>query len=275
MFLAYHMQVLFAHSCSVFADNHGTLVQRRGSHLTSNTRRQTKQSSRGTQATAERRTSRKGQNNGIGLNGAKKRGGRPRKGAVPFEDSLVDELEGAQPDDLVPADEEDLTPTSYAKRAGVWAPTDDPVRMYLMQMGQIPMLNRAEEIDAAKEIESTRTRYRHSMLATDFSLQGAINILEQIRDGELRLDRTVEVSVTNTAEKKRTLRRLGPNLKTLKHLVRQNRRDFRIAISNKHPMKMRRAEWESMGRRWGRAVRLVEEMNLRTNRLHPLFDNLM
>ena len=31
--------------------------------------------------------------------------------------------------------------------------TDDPVRMYLMQMGEIPLLNRAEEIQAAQEIE--------------------------------------------------------------------------------------------------------------------------
>ena len=32
--------------------------------------------------------------------------------------------------------------------------TDDPVRMYLMQMGQIPLLKRAEEIGAAREIEA-------------------------------------------------------------------------------------------------------------------------
>ena len=34
--------------------------------------------------------------------------------------------------------------------------TDDPVRMYLMQMGQIPLLDRAAEIAAAKKIERTR-----------------------------------------------------------------------------------------------------------------------
>ena len=36
--------------------------------------------------------------------------------------------------------------------------TDDPVRMYLMQMGQIPLLNRAQEIASAKQIEKTRCR---------------------------------------------------------------------------------------------------------------------
>ena len=84
---------------------------------------------------------------------------------------------------------------------------DDPVRMYLMQMGQIPLLNRGEEVDAAREIERARNLYRHSMLATDFVLQGAVKALEQVRDGELRLDRTIEVSVMNTQEKKNIMRR--------------------------------------------------------------------
>ena len=39
-------------------------------------------------------------------------------------------------------------------------PIDDPVRMYLMQMGRIPLLTRVEEVDSAKKIESTRTRFR-------------------------------------------------------------------------------------------------------------------
>ncbi len=50
-------------------------------------------------------------------------------------------------------------------------PTEDPVRMYLMQMGQIPLLTRDQEVSAAKQIEKTRDRYRQTMLATDFMLQ--------------------------------------------------------------------------------------------------------
>src|SRR5207302_734782 len=120
--------------------------------------------------------------------------------------------------------------------AGVDA-TDDPVRMYLMQMGQIPLLNRAEEIASAKEIERTRLRYRHSMLATDYVLQGAVEALEKVRDGQLRLDRTIEVSVTNTTEKKRILKRIWPNLATLRHLLKQNNQDYRVAVSKKYPLR--------------------------------------
>jgi RNA polymerase primary sigma factor len=152
--------------------------------------------------------------------------------------------------------------------------TDDPVRMYLMQMGQIPLLNRQQEIASAKEIERTRLRYRHSMLATDYVLQGAVEALQRVRDGQLRLDRTIEVSVTNTAEKKRILKRIWPNLATLRHLLQQNNVDYRIAVSKRTPLAERRAAWQRLTRRRNKAVRLVEEMNLRNNRLQPLFDKL-
>ena len=52
-----------------------------------------------------------------------------------FEEAIVDEV----------AEEVEVEEASEG--------TDDPVRMYLMQMGQIPLLNRAEEIASAHEIE--------------------------------------------------------------------------------------------------------------------------
>ncbi len=172
----------------------------------------------------------------------------------------------------IDADEENSEPSE--RQGSLKNNTDDPVRMYLMQMGQIPLLSRLEEVEAAKRIEQTRFFFRHSMLATDFVLQGAVEALELVAEGKLRLDRTIEVSVTNTAEKKNIMKRLGPNLKTLKHLLRQNHDDFRIAISSRRRMKARRDAWRRLVIRRNRAVRLVEELNLRTNRLQPLFDKL-
>ncbi|MCA9155726.1 MAG: hypothetical protein KDA38_13100, partial [Planctomycetales bacterium] len=152
--------------------------------------------------------------------------------------------------------------------------TDDPVRMYLMQMGQIPLLNRDEEIKSAKQIERTRIYFRNTMLATDYVLQGAVEALELVRDGKLRLDRTIEVSVTNAVEKKAIMRRIGPNVATLRELLVRNNRDYFIAISKSRPLAERRAAWRRLVRRRYRAVRLVEELNLRINRLQPLFDRL-
>ena len=151
---------------------------------------------------------------------------------------------------------------------------DDPIRMYLMQMGEISLLNRAEEIASAKQIQWTRLRFRQTMLASDFLLRGAANLLQKVKEGKLRLDRTIEVSVTNTTEKKNILRRLTPNLHTLEHLLRANTRDFAVAISRTHTNKQRRLAWKALIRRRYKAVRLIEEMNLRYSRLQPLWDKL-
>lgn len=153
--------------------------------------------------------------------------------------------------------------------------TEDPVRMYLMQMGEIPLLTRQQEVTAAKQIELTRGDYRQWMLATDFMLQGATKLLEQVRDGKLRLDRTIEVSVTNATEKVAIMRRIGPNIKTLRHLLLRNHGDYYLAIDKSKPMADRRNAWKRLVCRRNKAVRLVEEMNLRTNRLEPMFNKLI
>jgi RNA polymerase primary sigma factor len=147
---------------------------------------------------------------------------------------------------------------------------DDPIRMYLMQMGEIPMLTRPEEIEAAKRIEHTRTRFRRLLLSSDFVLQATVEILEKVQSGELRLDRTIEISVTNTAEKKRSLKRLVPNLETIKHLLRLNQADYRIAVSRRRTPAVKRAAWRRLIVRRHKMVRLVEELNLRLAKLLPL-----
>ncbi|MEX2119850.1 MAG: sigma-70 family RNA polymerase sigma factor [Pirellulales bacterium] len=151
---------------------------------------------------------------------------------------------------------------------------EDPVRIYLMQMGEIPLLTRDEEIAAATQIERTRRKYRLSLLGSDFILQGAVTLLKKVRDGELRLDRTVDVSVTDAVEKKQIMALMGPNLKTLDHLLRQDHKDFKVAISKSQRMRDRRAAWRRLVLRRHKAVRLVEELNLRTQRLQPLMEKL-
>ncbi|MCC6126615.1 MAG: sigma-70 family RNA polymerase sigma factor [Pirellulales bacterium] len=151
---------------------------------------------------------------------------------------------------------------------------DDPVRIYLMQMGDIPLLTVKEELVSAKRIEFGRLRFRHCMLANDFVLQAAVSLLENIRDNKVRLDRTIEVSVINVREKRRLLRVIEPNLHTLRHLMIGNRRDFCAAVKRRQPKKIRRAAWRRLLNRRAKCVRLVEELGLRTQRLQPMLDKL-
>jgi RNA polymerase primary sigma factor len=208
-----------------------------------------------------------------------KAAGRP-KASADYDDrgfgfSEFDEEEHVEQVVDATAEETEDNTDSFGDAGGSAVAIDDPVRMYLMQMGEIPLLSRPEEIACAKQIEATRTRFRRRMLASDFMLRGAVGLLEKVRDSELRLDRTIEVSVTNTAEKKKILRRIGPNLVTLNHLLKQNQGDYRIAIDVHNEPAARHSAWRRLVRRRNKAVRLVEELNLRAQRLQPLWDKLV
>jgi RNA polymerase primary sigma factor len=151
---------------------------------------------------------------------------------------------------------------------------DDPVRLYLLQMGVNPLLTRDTEVSSARQIELWRRKFRHTMLANDFILAGAVNLLERVKAGTVRLDRTIEVAVTNTKEKARFLKRLGPNLATLRLIEQEKSRLYRIAMSRSVPLERRRAAWRRLVRQRNKAVRLVEEMHLRIQRLTPLLKQL-
>jgi RNA polymerase primary sigma factor len=147
--------------------------------------------------------------------------------------------------------------------------SDDPVRMYLTQMGEIPLLTRQEEISLAKRIEVTRAHFRRRLLECDYVIQYAVKILKRVHLGELPFDRTVQVSVTDRLEKDQILGRFPHNLRTIEILLKQNRDDYRIATSKSYKMAQRRDAWQRLGRRRRRAVKLVEELGLRTQRIEP------
>jgi RNA polymerase primary sigma factor len=148
--------------------------------------------------------------------------------------------------------------------------SDDPVRMYLTQMGEIPLLTRQEEIRLAKKIEVTRRRFRTRLLECDYVIQAAHKVLKRVYIGELPFDRTVQVSVTDRLEKDQILGRLPHNLRTLEVLLRRNRHDYRRAASRSQGKSQRRLAWRRLGQRRRRAVRLVEELGLRTQRIEPM-----
>jgi len=152
--------------------------------------------------------------------------------------------------------------------------SDDPVRMYLTQMGEIPLLTREEEIALASQIEITRARFRRRVLECDYVMQTAFKVLRRVHEGDLPFDRTVQVSVTDKLEKYQIQGRLPHNLHTLETLLKRNRRDYQIATTRSRPTARRRAAWRRLGRRRRRSVHLVEELGLRTQRIEPMIKTL-
>ena len=148
------------------------------------------------------------------------------------DDDLVDEPADEEEAELTPEDLDDIS-----RRI------DDPVRMYLTQMGEIPLLTREQEITLAKKIEITRKRFRRKVLECDFALALVVDMLKKVNDGELPFDRTIKVSVTENLEKDQILGRMPHNLATLDHLMECNVRDFRSYVRERDPHTRATARW--------------------------------
>ena len=82
----------------------------------------------------------------------------------------------------------------HRAHAPVMEKIDDPVRMYLTQMGEIPLLTRDEEIKLAKTTEISRKVFRRLLLESGLALDMVLETLEQVKSGEVAFDRTLKVN---------------------------------------------------------------------------------
>lgn len=152
--------------------------------------------------------------------------------------------------------------------------TNDPIRLYLSQMCEIPLLNRDQEISLAKKIEITRRKFRRAVLGNDFALRQTVEVLRKVAAGILPFDRTIKVSLTERLTKEQVGARMPHNLKTLDSLMEDNRRDFqgiiRKSVSESEKARLRRG----YQRRRLKSLVLVEELSLRSRRVIPLMKQL-
>ena len=106
----------------------------------------------------------------------------------------------------------------------------DPIRMYLSQMGNIPLLTRRMEIYLAKQIEITRKRFRRGIMEADFALEVGIDTLEKVNSKELPFERTLRTSETENTRKEQIEGRMPKNLPLLKVLFEQHTADHAVTI---------------------------------------------
>ena len=151
---------------------------------------------------------------------------------------------------------------------------DDPVRMYLTQMGEIPLLSRDKEIALARKIEVTRRRFRRKVLECDYALRQVVETLKRVMSGDLPFDRTIKVSQTENLEKDKILQRMPHNLRTLEPLMEANVEDFQRLADERTAEKDREAIRERLRLRRRKTVTLVEELSIRTQKVQPLMKKL-
>ncbi|HUS57113.1 MAG TPA: RNA polymerase sigma factor RpoD [Planctomycetota bacterium] len=183
---------------------------------------------------------------------------------------LIDESDVEEREELLEARDEELLDELETEELDN---VDDPVRMYLTQMGEIPLLSREEEILLAKKIEMTRRDFRTKVLESDLSIETAITILEDVSRGDAPFERTLNALGTDDNTKEDLHKKLPENLKTLKMMLERNRGDYGQTMSVASESERRRIA-KRLAQRRSRAVALLEELSLSGKRIQPMIDRL-
>lgn len=150
---------------------------------------------------------------------------------------------------------------------------DDPIRMYLTQMGEIPLLTREEEISLARKIELTRIAFRRKVLESDYCARTAIEILQQVDEGALPFDRTMKMSSGESQERMVVKNRLPANIETVTKLLDRNIDLFHQSQQANEAEKIKQLV-RQIHRNRRKIATLLEELTLRTSRIQPMMKKL-
>jgi len=147
---------------------------------------------------------------------------------------------------------------------------DDPIRMYLTQMGTIPLLTREEEIRLAKKIETTRMIFRRKVLESDYAAMQAVEILQQVHNGDLPFDRTMRISTAEENAKEKIASRIPVNIATVQRLLKRNELDWERLEGTRVDKATTAEICRTMNMRRRKMATLLEECCLRTAKIQPL-----
>jgi RNA polymerase primary sigma factor len=142
---------------------------------------------------------------------------------------------------------------------------DDPVRMYLTQMGEIPLLTRAEELLLAKKIEISRQRYQKQLFGSGLAQQTVIKVLEDVLRGDIALDKTVKVTPSGNEDfgKDDIFQLIKSNLETLSRIHKESTKNFAKNLDPGLSENYREKLWSNVRSRNNKGSVLIAELNLK------------
>jgi len=171
-----------------------------------------------------------------------------------------------------------------AAKADLPEKIDDPVRMYLTQMGEIPLLTREEEIYLAKTIEITRKRFRKKAMGSGFCMDESIATIHLVQEGKLAFDRTLKVNpnpkpdddpkIVETLGKQYLAMRLPVNMDTISVLMERIRAEYAPLQGSRLSSSERADQLEKVQNARRKLVILLEECHLQIKKVHPYLELL-
>jgi RNA polymerase primary sigma factor len=156
---------------------------------------------------------------------------------------------------------------------------DDPVRMYMNQMGKVPLLTREQEVEICKRIEDAELDMKRIVYGLGFAAKEHIAIAEKLlsEPPKERFDRVVvDKQVANRERHLRNLRALIKRIRMLDHQVDMKYASARKAAKGRRETLMR--EFQKLDRRvqasfpkFAYKQKVVEEMIVVAGNVHEKF----
>ena len=113
---------------------------------------------------------------------------------------------------------------------------DDPVRMYLKQMGQVPLLTREQEVEISKRIEEAEIRMQDVLYRFGFIAHAYLDMSQRLLDSRERFDRVIQDKKIESRERYlKLLPRLSQQLQRLADVV-SDHYVSKIAPAKKSPV---------------------------------------
>ena len=100
---------------------------------------------------------------------------------------------------------------------------DDPVRMYLKQMGQVPLLTREQEVEISKRIEEAENMVQKHINRFGFTARAHLDLAQKLTEGRERFDRVIlDKKIESRERYMKILPRLCKQVEKLGDTITQN-----------------------------------------------------
>ncbi len=165
----------------------------------------------------------------------------------------------------------DLTPGTLEK-------TNDPVRMYLREMGTVPLLTREGEVEIAKRIERGQLRVLKAISRSPIVINEVLAIGEDLKRGVRSIKEVVifdEEEITDEiieARIKATTHRIDEMQKHFKK-AEQLEEKLQNVDKKKRPGEFRKCRW-ALGRERVRVSRIIRELRYTNSQRKKLIDRV-
>jgi len=105
---------------------------------------------------------------------------------------------------------------------------DDPVRMYLKQMGQVPLLTREQEVEISKRIEEAEINARLVFHQFGCATAAYLGLADRLRAGKERFDRVINDKLVDSRDN--YFKDLGKTESTIKRLHDEVGKKFAVTV---------------------------------------------